>query len=164
MDGEITKLELLAALKTCQDSCPGSDGNPYSVYKKLWIIVSPFIIDPWRYSCQTGTQPLSHRESIIILIPKEGKETRDIKNWRAITLTNCDAKIITKALANRMSLVLRSIQIFSDHCAEQQVDSVLVSHEVCTISSIVLLLNIMGHNMVFISLLKFIRYSLYKYI
>ena len=27
------------------------------------------------------------------LLPKEGKDTSDIKNWRPLTLSNCDAKI-----------------------------------------------------------------------
>jgi retron-type reverse transcriptase len=43
------------------------------------------------------------------LLPKAGKDVREIKNWRPITLTNCDAKIITKALAVRMSKVLEEI-------------------------------------------------------
>jgi hypothetical protein len=34
---------------------------------------------------------------------------RDIKNWRPITLANCDSKIITKALAIRISKFLESI-------------------------------------------------------
>ena len=32
MDSEISDLELLAALWSCGESCPGSDGIPYSVY------------------------------------------------------------------------------------------------------------------------------------
>ena len=33
METDLTDLELLAALKSCSDSAPGSDGIPYSVYK-----------------------------------------------------------------------------------------------------------------------------------
>ena len=32
MEKELTEEELLAAMKTCADSAPGSDGIPYSVY------------------------------------------------------------------------------------------------------------------------------------
>ena len=56
----------------------------------------PSILDAWNYSCSTGVQPLSHKESIIVILPKEGKDIKDIKNWRPIILSNCDAKIITK--------------------------------------------------------------------
>ena len=37
----ITEPELLSVLKSCTDSASGSDGIPYSVYKKLWGIVGP---------------------------------------------------------------------------------------------------------------------------
>ena len=43
MDGELTQQELLEALMTCTDSAPGSDGIPYSVYKKTWSIVGPYL-------------------------------------------------------------------------------------------------------------------------
>ena len=45
----------------------------------------------------------------IILLPKEGKDINNIKNWRPITLYNCDSKIVTKALALRMNSVLDEI-------------------------------------------------------
>ncbi len=53
--------------------------------------------------------PVSHEESAITLLPKEGKDISDIKNWRPITLSNCDAKIITKAIAMRLNPILDSI-------------------------------------------------------
>ena len=50
--------------------------------------------------------PPSQIESVITLLPKEGKDTKDIKNWRPITLSNCDSKVVTKALALNISKVL----------------------------------------------------------
>ena len=44
-----THLELLAALKSCSDLAPGSDGISYSVYKKLWVITGAVILDAWNY-------------------------------------------------------------------------------------------------------------------
>ena len=37
MDLDLTEQELLAALMTCEDSAPGSDGVPYSVYKNRFF-------------------------------------------------------------------------------------------------------------------------------
>ena len=112
----------------------------YSMYKKLWEISGPVILDAWKFSCEKGVMPPSHKESIITLLPKEGKNVKDIKNWRPITLSNCDSKIITKALALRMAKVLdevidhsqtayvggravadnlRSIMFMKDHCREK---------------------------------------------
>ena len=109
VDSELTSSDLFKALKSCKDSSPGPDGIPYSVYVKLWKIAGPIILESWKYSITTKLLPPSHYESVITLLPKEGKDTRDIKNWRPITLSNCDAKIITKALSNKVSKVLDSI-------------------------------------------------------
>jgi exonuclease III len=109
LDREITLEELELALSSCKDSAPGSDGIPYSVYKHFWKSLGPIIKNAWDHSIQTGKMPSSHRESVITLLPKEGKDLKEIKNWRPIALSNCDAKIITKALAGRMSTILDSI-------------------------------------------------------
>jgi hypothetical protein len=37
------------------------------------------------------------------------KNVNEIKNWHPITLSNCDSKITTKALANRMANHLNEI-------------------------------------------------------
>jgi hypothetical protein len=65
--------------------------------------------EAWDFSVEQGVLPESHKESVITILPKEGKDTLDIKNWRPITLTNCDAKIITKALAMRLNPILETI-------------------------------------------------------
>jgi hypothetical protein len=109
MDEKLELRDLWQALGTCKDSAPGPDGIPYVVYRKLWKQTGQTILDAWNYSMTTGTLTTSHVESIITLLPKEGKDIRDIKNWRPITLSNCDSKIITKAIALKMAKVLDSI-------------------------------------------------------
>ncbi len=109
VDSEITNADLLNALKTCKDSSPGPDGIPYVIYKTFWNITGPILLDAWKYSIETQKLPPSHYESTITLLPKEGKDLRDIKNWRPITLSNCDSKIITKALSMKVAKVLDSI-------------------------------------------------------
>jgi exonuclease III len=109
MDNNLTLKELKEALLTCQDSSPGPDGITYGIYKKYWNIVGQTILDSWNYSLITGKMPRSHLESTITLLPKDGKDPMEIKNWRPITLTNCDAKIITKALSIKMAKVLDAI-------------------------------------------------------
>ena len=109
LDNDLTLHELFEALKTCKDSSPGPDGIPYSVYKAFWNITGPIILESWIYSVEIKKLPRSNLESVITILPKEGKDTSDIKNWRPITLSNCDSKIITKALSNKVSKVLSSI-------------------------------------------------------
>jgi len=148
MEKDISLEELKEALKTCKESAPGSDGIPYEIYKKYWNLTGEYIINSWKYSLQTGNLPTSHAESIITLLPKENKDTTDIKNWRPITLSNCDAKIVTKVLAMRMSKVLetiidksqtayipgrsvsdnlRSNFFYKNYCQKNKVDSILIS-------------------------------------
>ena len=109
MESKMEINELKAALMTCEDSSPGPDGIPYSVYKKYWNFMGPIITEAWNYSTEKQNLPSSNRESVITLLPKEGKNLNEIKNWRPITLSNCDSKLVTKALSNRVSKTLESI-------------------------------------------------------
>jgi hypothetical protein len=148
MDEHLTLNDLWNALATCQDSSPGPDGISYGIYKKLWDITGPIILNSWNHSLETGIMPRSHLESVITILPKDGKDLSDIKNWRPITLTNCDAKIITKALAMKISRVLESIIdpsqtayvkgrsvmdnlranfFYKNYCLKNNIDAVLVS-------------------------------------
>ena len=99
----ITLEELAKTLATCRDSAPGPDGIPYSIIKALWHSFGTILVEAWNYSLRTGTLPQSHKVSFLKLIPKVGKEAKKLTNWRPITLSNCDHKIITKTYARRMS-------------------------------------------------------------
>jgi exonuclease III len=148
LENVLTLENLHGALRTCKDSSPGPDGIPYGVYKRFWDITGPIILNSWKFSNEIGKLPPSHNESIITLLPKEGKDMEDIKNWRPITLSNCDAKIITKALTIKVSKVLDSIidvsqtayvpgravadnlrsnYFLKKYCREKDLDSVLIS-------------------------------------
>ena len=46
--------------------------------------------------------PPSHKKSFLKLIPKAGKDLTKLTNWRPITLSNCDHKLITKTYARKL--------------------------------------------------------------
>ena len=52
-------------------------------------------------SYQKGKLAITQRRGIISLIPKKDKVLNELKNWRPITLLNCDYKIVSKAIASR---------------------------------------------------------------
>ena len=148
LDKPITLEELHQVLKGCGDTSPGPDGIPYKVYRKLWTILGPFLLDSWKYSVSINILPNDQRVSAITLLPKQGKPVEKIENWRPITLSNCDLKIFTKLLSNRVSKVLdklihpsptayipgrvvhdnlRLFEFYNKYCRDNDIDAVLVS-------------------------------------
>lgn len=105
----ITETELEQTLKSCKDSAPGSDGLTYSTYKFFWDEIKHLLVHSWNHSLKEGYLPEDHRTSTITLIPKKDKDTRYLQNLRPISLSNCDAKIITKTLSNRLKNILPNI-------------------------------------------------------
>jgi len=106
---EIEQEELLETLGTCKDSAPGPDGIPYTYIKEFWYIFGKLIVDAWKHSLRTKTLTVSHRTSFLKLIPKADKDLARLTNWRPITLSNCDHKLITKVYANRVSSMVAGV-------------------------------------------------------
>ena len=58
---------------------------------------------------QTGELTDFQKQGIITLLPKSGKNSFILDNWRPISLLNVDYKIATKAIADRIKQILPSI-------------------------------------------------------
>ena len=56
-----------------------------------------------------GFLPQSQSTSVISLIPKAGKDKHEIRNWRPISISTCDLKIITKAYSLKVGTFLGDI-------------------------------------------------------
>ncbi len=110
--------------------------------------MGPIILKAWKQSLNTVYLPPSHLKYVITLLPKEGKYTKDIKNWRPITVSNCNSKIITKKISLKTSKVLESIVdpsltahvpgrsvadnlrsnfFYKNNCCKNYIESVLIS-------------------------------------
>ena len=113
LENKLENKELLSTLKSTRDSAPGPDGITYSFIKFLWPIYGKILIESWNYSLITGKLPPSHNSSTLTLLPKEGKNLEELKNWRPITLSNCDLKLITKTLSKQMTKTLD--EVIKDH-------------------------------------------------
>ena len=108
---EITIEELSHALTLLnKDAAPGCDGLPPTFYSQFWGIFQGPFFECVKQSVEEGELPLTLRKGIITLIHK-GKELdgNDMGNYRPITLTNTDYKILTKAMAIRLQKVISSI-------------------------------------------------------
>ena len=75
----------------------------------LWSTFGPLLSQAWNHSLVTQTLAPSHKLSYLKLIPKQGKELSRLTNWRPITLSNCDHKLITKTYAKRLSASVSSV-------------------------------------------------------
>ena len=84
---------------------PGS-GLPAEFYKVFWNDIADFFLKSINQAYHAGQLPVIQRRGIIKLIPKKDAEPYLIKNWRPISLLNCDYKIAAKAIANRFKHVL----------------------------------------------------------
>ena len=106
-EGQLTEKECLEALKSIDsDKTPGTDGLPAEFYKTFWTDLAPILTSALNYSHNTGTLSITQRRGIIKLIPKKDADPHFIKNWRPLTLLNCNYKIAAKAIANRIKTVI----------------------------------------------------------
>lgn len=102
----ITKEELWLNLKNIRATTPGPDGILNTYIKKLWHIFGDLIVNAWNHSLNINELAPSHKSSLLRLIPKAGKNSKEIKNWRPITLSNCDHKLITRTYNNRLLKII----------------------------------------------------------
>ena len=92
-----------ALIKTEQGKSPGLDGLPYEFYTAFWDTLGEDLVSVYNYSLfDRECLPKTQYQAVVSLLAKDG-DLRDIRNWRPISLTNCDYKILTKTLANRLA-------------------------------------------------------------
>ena len=107
LDSPISLHECKEALNTMpENKSPGQDGLSYEFYKTLWPTIGPLFHKTLQYSLGKGELSLSQRRAVITLLQKRGKNEYLIKNWRPISLLNCDYKLLTKILSRRIQPLL----------------------------------------------------------
>lgn len=117
LEAKITKRELQKALSNTENNkSPGLDGIPYEFYRVFWDILGDDLTEVLNYCLETGALTDTQRKAVLSLLPKKG-DLKDPKNWRPISLLNCDLKLLTKSLAARLVDVLPEIINDSQVCA-----------------------------------------------
>lgn len=84
---------------------PGIDGLQVEFFKAFWSVVGEDLLEVFNDSFTNGHLPLSCRRAVLTLLPKKGDLT-EIKCWRPVSVLCSDYKLLSKALANRLSGVL----------------------------------------------------------
>ena len=65
--------------------------------------------DSFNYSYDNGLLSNFQRQAVITLLEKSGKNRLLVKNWCPISLLNCDYKILSKCIAQRLKRVISTI-------------------------------------------------------
>ena len=108
-EGLITLMECdLASQKMKLDKSPGLDGIPIEFYHTFRHILGSFLIKIYNESFQLEKLCNSQRTSVLSLLHKKG-DVNLLKNYRPISLTNVDYRILGQVLANRLHKVLPTL-------------------------------------------------------
>ena len=115
-EGNITVQECTAALnKMKKNKSPGLDGISTEFYQTFWPLFGKLLVDVFNESYEQGSLSQTQRASVISLIFKKGN-TDDISNYRPISLTNVDYRILAFTLAERIQNVIGRL-VSSDQSA-----------------------------------------------
>lgn len=87
---------------------PGLDGLPSEFYKCFWNVIGPYFYDALKDIYENKMMTYTQRQSVISLVFKKG-EKNSLKNYRPISLTNTDYKIIAFVFAKRLQKILKDI-------------------------------------------------------
>src|SRR4051812_13758449 len=110
LDNAITSSEVIEAIRaSANSSSPGQDGLPFEFYKAFAPMLAPFLASLFTDLLNGGALTPSASQSMITLIFKNKGSELDLKNWRPISLLNCDRKLLTKILATRLQKVAFSL-------------------------------------------------------
>ena len=95
--------DLTNALRSMENGkTPGSDGLTVEFYRHFWDYLKNDLLKSHLQSVTDHCLSNSQKQALITSLHKSGARD-DIGNWRPISLLNTDYKIISKAIANKIS-------------------------------------------------------------
>ena len=109
-------LELFPTLQECTDALfamknnksPGLDGLPGEFYKIFWPKLKKHFFSTMQKSFDIDKLPVSQRLSVLSILHKKGDKNL-LENYRPISLTNTDYKIIAFTFARRLQKVIENL-------------------------------------------------------
>ena len=111
----VTTTELRKVVKSLKkNKSPGLNGLTSEFYQIFWTKLEPIYLNMLEESLLKGMLPVSTKRAVISLIFKKGDKTL-LKNYRPISLTNYDYKILTFILAKHIQSVISKL-IFQEQC------------------------------------------------
>ena len=115
-DDENMFLESFPTINECRDAVfnmkvnksPGSDGLPSEFYKIFWNEISLYYYNSLIHSYAEKSLSPSQKLSILTILHKKG-DRQLLNNYRPLSLTNTDYKIIAFVLARRLQKIVNRV-------------------------------------------------------
>lgn len=108
-EGLVTNQECVDVLnKIKPGKSPGLDGLPSEFYCKFWNKIGIFLTEVFNEAYEYGELSDTQKQSVLTLIFKKGNKL-DLSNYRPISLSNYDYKLLAFVLANRLHKVLNKL-------------------------------------------------------
>ena len=87
---------------------PGLDGLPIEFYRFFWSDIRHVYFEMIQEVWENEIMPISTRTAVISTMYKD-ESRKCLVNYRPLSLTNCDHKILTFLFAQRLNTVLNNI-------------------------------------------------------
>ena len=108
--------EIVQQLRNCKNkSAPGEDGVSYVILKKLPGNMIRNIALIFNASLSLGYFPQSWKAAVVKMVPKPGKDKREVKNWRPTSLLPCLGKLYERIITNRLTFFLENNDLLSPY-------------------------------------------------
>ena len=112
MTDPISMTELKDALnKVKTRKAPGPDGSTGEMLKHLGTC-SRVVLKIFNHSWMKGVLPAVWKEAVIIPVPKKGKDKKNPRSYRPISLLSCVGKLLER-MVNRLISHLESNRVLS---------------------------------------------------
>ncbi|GJX07756.1 RNA-directed DNA polymerase, eukaryota [Tanacetum coccineum] len=109
LERSISRDEIRVAVWNYGDNkSPGPDGYTFEFFKKYWGLIGPDFCEAVEYFFTNGTFSKGCNSSLIAFIPKV-IDAKLVTDFRPISLIGCIYKVVTKIMANRLTMVISDI-------------------------------------------------------
>lgn len=92
----------------------GFDGLPYTIIKNFSPLTIIFLASLFNHMIGICYFPTQWKNALVLAIPKPGKNSKIITNWRPISQLSCLSKIFEKIIYNRISIITNNMKIFNN--------------------------------------------------
>ncbi|GJR94726.1 RNA-directed DNA polymerase, eukaryota, partial [Tanacetum coccineum] len=109
LEKDVSRVEIRNAVWGCgENKSPGPDGFTFEFFKRYWDLIGTDFCGAVKSFFDCGTFPRGNNASFIALIPKVA-DAKFVTDFRPISLIGSIYKVITKILADRLSLVISDL-------------------------------------------------------